>query len=364
MDARQSLGTTARVAQPYPVGKVIIKLNLPPNGTDGDTMHDLLQLMYQDGHLSSTELEALKRTSRQLKENPVRLLRSLNIATPGEIKNLLQRYYGFAAATDKLIEELDDSFRSLIPADLALHYCVIPIAEEKSDLYVLMEDPTDKGVISQLQFFLDRRIVPVIATMQQLTNGLCRLYGVEPARLKLSGILETSRGAVGVTSSAMTAGHPDWIDDSQPLLDDEVFKKLKIKPQIKAKKTLEPEHNRVESQMPAAEIEAPPPAEAPQSKAVDSAPPSFPEAGPELSSALNVLGLKLSLAGNRTEAIAMANERLAEFDLSFQLTEANALHLNWSGSAARISLETGELPQGLPPQFRSIVKKFTQCRAD
>jgi hypothetical protein len=296
-------------------------------------MHDLLQLMYQDGHLSSTELDALKRTSRQLKENPVRLLRSLNIATPGEIKNLLQRYYGFSAATDKLIEELDDSFRSLIPADIALHYCVIPIAEENAELYVLMEDPTDKGVISQLEFFLDKRIIPVIATVQQLTNGLCRLYGVEPGRLKLSGILEASRGAVGVTSP-LNATNPEWVDDSQPLLDDEVFKKLKLKP--KPKKQAKP----------------------------DSLENTTFDMGPELSAALNVLGLKLSLAGRRAEAVAMANERLSGLGLTFQIHGTDSLTVNGMGADVCIHLNSGELPRGLPSQLRSIVKKIAQCQAD
>lgn len=289
-------------------------------------MHDLLQLMYQDGYLSSTELAALKRTSRNLRENPVRILRSLNIATPGEIKDLLQKYYGFPAATDKVIEELDESLRAIIPADLALHYCVLPIAEDKNDLYVLMEDPTDKGTINQLQFFLNRKIVPVIATVVQLSNGLCRLYGVEPGRLKLSGLLETSRGAVGI-SSTLNLSQTHLIDDSQPLLDDEVFKRLKAKPKRKA----------------------------PQDSG---------DGSPELVSALNILGLRLALAKNRAEALTMSNERLGQFAVSLKSSSPNSIILTWHDGSCELDLSKTKNISEAPYMFRTILKKIAQCRPE
>lgn len=347
-------------------------------------MHDLLQLMYQDGHLSSTELAALRRTSRQLRENPVRILRSLNVATPGEIRELLQRYYGFPAATDKVIEEMDESMRAMIPADIALHYCVLPIAEENGDLYVLMEDPTDKGVISQLQFFLDRKIIPVIATVVQLSNGLCRLYGVEPGRLKLSGLLEASRGAVGV-SSGLNLPNTHFVDDSQPLLDDEVFKRLKAKPKKKAQRKIstgqEPDAVTEVAQAPSDVIQpVSPNTEEPETAGVQALPTPAPEAepneeanesrihvtdvevDPELVSALNVVGLRLALANNRTEAISMANERLGEFSVHLEHLPTGKILVVWKGASQEIDLERGisEAPQ----LFRALLKKISQCRAE
>ncbi|NBO37980.1 hypothetical protein EBU99_05295 [bacterium] len=323
-------------------------------------MHDLLQLMYQDGHLSSTELAALRRTSRQLGENPVRVLRSLNVATSGEIKELLQRYYGFAAATDKVIEEMDDSLRALIPADIALHYCVLPIAEENQDLYVLIEDPTDKGTLGQLQFFLEKRIIPVIATVQQLSNGLCRLYGVEPGRLKLSSLLEASRGAVGISSS-LNSSQAHFLDDAQPLLDDDIFKKLKVsgrrKPPLRA--TL-PEEDTPPKKAPRLAKKATP---APQkAESPTQAQAAVPEAiEPELAAALNVLGLRLSLARNRSEAVAMTNERLAEFRFQLELISAHELMIRWNDNTIQVGLEHSQGPLPLPQALRSLLKKIAQC---
>lgn len=333
-------------------------------------MHDLLQLMYQDGHLSSTELAALKRTSRQLRENPVRVLRSLNVATPTEIKELLQRYYGFAAATDQLIEELDDSLRALIPADLALHYCVLPIADDNGQVYVLMEDPTDKGLISQLEFFLDKKIVPVIATVQQLSNGLCRLYGVEPGRLNLSSLLEASRGAVGVTANHLR-GAQHFVDDTQPLLDDEVFSKLKVKPKKIVKKP-PPPTTKVESNVPSspAEIQAATPVQTPISPANSASAtepttaPAVEAIDPALSAAVNLVGLRLSLARNRQEAAQMASEGLRDFGLSLQIKDSDSVLMTWKGQDFQVALTSEQTPAVIPANLKPLVKRIAQCRAE
>lgn len=160
-------------------------------------MHDLLQLMYQDGFLSSTELVALRKTCRELKESPVRVLRSLNVASSAEVQGFLQRFYGCAAVTDTLVEHLDESYKALIPVDIALNYSVFALAEEDSKLFVAMEDPTDPRILTQLEFFLDRKISPCVATVHQLARGLSLLYGFDVSQLKLSSVLEASRGVVG-----------------------------------------------------------------------------------------------------------------------------------------------------------------------
>lgn len=301
-------------------------------------MHDLLQLMYQDGHLSSTELAALKRTARQLGENPVRVLRSLNVATPSEIKELLQRYYGFSAATDQLIDELDDSLRALIPADIALHYCVIPIAEENNQIYVLLEDPTDKGTLSQLEFFLGKKMIPVIATVQQLSNGLCRLYGVEPGRLKLSGLLEASRGAVGIPTTSLNRNSEHFVDDSQPLLDDEVFKKLKVKPQPPPK--MNPPAEPVKRPVPAIVVD------------------------PNMAAAVNLLGLRLTLARNRVEAADMATERLKDFGVTLKIASPDLLTISWSGQDVEVDLSGKRKNEDVPQSLKALVKKIAQCPAE
>ena len=159
-------------------------------------MNDILQYMYQDGLLTSKELVSLRKTCRELNENPVRVLRSLNISSPEEILAFLQRAYRIPAVTERLIDALDESFKALIPIDLALHYGVFAVAEDGAVLHVAMEDPSDKGLIHKLEFFLERRIVPVAATVHQIALALNKLYDLTPEQLKLTTVIESSRGIV------------------------------------------------------------------------------------------------------------------------------------------------------------------------
>jgi hypothetical protein len=160
-------------------------------------MYDLLQVMQQDGYLSSGELIALRKTCKELGENPVRILRSLNIASPEQIQEYLQRYFRVNALSDKAISLLDESYQSFIPIDLAIHYSCIGLGEENSVLYVALEDPSDRGTIQQLRFFLNKRIIGISATVFQLAEGLSKIYRVSIPNLRLTTVIERSRGVIG-----------------------------------------------------------------------------------------------------------------------------------------------------------------------
>ena len=160
-------------------------------------MYDLLQVMQQDGYLSSGELIALRKTCKELGENPVRVLRSLNIASPEQIQEYLQRYFRVNALGDQAIALLDESYQSYIPIDIAVHYSCFGLGEENSALYVAMEDPSDRGTIQQLRFFSNKRIIPIAATVFQLADGLTKIYRVTVPNLRLTTVIERSRGVIG-----------------------------------------------------------------------------------------------------------------------------------------------------------------------
>ncbi len=160
-------------------------------------MYDLLQVMQQDGYLSSGELIALRKTCKELGENPVRVLRSLNIASPEQIQEYLQRYFRVNALGDQAITMLDEGYQTYIPIDLAIHYSCFGLGEDNSVLYVAMEDPSDRGTVQQLRFFLNKRIIAISATVFQLAEGISKIYRVSIPNLKLTTVIEKSRGVIG-----------------------------------------------------------------------------------------------------------------------------------------------------------------------
>jgi hypothetical protein len=171
-------------------------------------VNDILQFMFQDGHLTATEVVALRKTCRELNENPIRVLRSLNIARPEEIQDFIQRTYRVAGVTEKTLELLDDSFKALIPVDIAVSFGVFAVAENGRTLHVAMEDPSDKGLIHKLEFFLNRRVVPVAATIHHILSALNKLYEIPPDQVRLATVLETSRGIIlGRREKRLAQGH-------------------------------------------------------------------------------------------------------------------------------------------------------------
>lgn len=160
-------------------------------------MLDLLQFMQQDGYLSANELSALRRTAKELGESPVRLLRSLNIASPEQIQNFLQRHFKVLLLKEEALAGLSEDHQIFLPIDIALFYSCFGLAEENNELYIAMEDPSDRGLINQLRFLLDKKIVGICATVYQLAEGLTKIYNVPLTKLKLTTPLEKSRGVVG-----------------------------------------------------------------------------------------------------------------------------------------------------------------------
>ena len=153
--------------------------------------------MYQDGLLSPTEMGALQKICTELKERPVRVLRSLNIVSQPEIQGLLQEFYGVGICTQELLENLTEDHADLVPQDLAVSCSCVGISDADGKLTVLLEDPSDLSQLEKLEFFLEKRILYVVATAIQVSEALQKVYGVKAEDQRLTTVLEASRGLIG-----------------------------------------------------------------------------------------------------------------------------------------------------------------------
>jgi hypothetical protein len=159
-------------------------------------MFDLLQAMHQDGFLTSTEVHALRKTCKELGENQVRVLRSLNIASCEQIQDYLQKYFGVLSLSKEALELLDESYQAFMPQDLALHYSCFGLGEERGMLFVALEDPTDTGTLDQLRFFLNKKIKAVCASVYEIAQALQQIYRLPVDKQKLSTAIDLSRGVI------------------------------------------------------------------------------------------------------------------------------------------------------------------------
>jgi hypothetical protein len=168
----------------------------------------LLEVLKNEGFLSHDEFVSLRRTCRDLKENQVRILRSLNILTQNQIQAVFAEAFRVEALTEQILSQLSPNQNSLIPKDVCIYLGVLPIglsqrtwktlppsvSEHRETLKVAMEDPSDIGNIHKLKFFVDHHITPLCATADQIARGLKKIFFVDHSQTKLQTVLEKGRG--------------------------------------------------------------------------------------------------------------------------------------------------------------------------
>lgn len=158
-------------------------------------MQDLITFLHADGLITRSECTAIKKASRDLRENAVRVLRSLNVAAPEDIQRCFKVYFNYPLVTDSLVDNLTGEYAALIPVDLALHFSVFGFGQEGDCLHVGMEDPTDRATIEALKFFLGKEILPSAANVYQLTTAMAKLYGFTEGASGLETVIDLARGA-------------------------------------------------------------------------------------------------------------------------------------------------------------------------
>jgi type IV pilus assembly protein PilB len=99
----------------------------------------------------------------------------LGYATAEEVMSAIAEFHGveFADLTDI---EIPPSVIEKVPESLARENTILPLHEEEGNLMVLMTDPTDLEVMEKLQFMLDKTILPVLATREQILDAINRHY--------------------------------------------------------------------------------------------------------------------------------------------------------------------------------------------
>ncbi|WP_172600378.1 GspE/PulE family protein [Sulfurivermis fontis] len=123
--------------------------------------------------------EALEKALTQQRKTPGRRLGDILIE-----QGLVAKEHIHAAMAHKLgipfIKlgnfEIDPQILALVPPDIALQYSVLPLMLDGSQLVVAMENPMDWEAMEVLRFNTNHSIEPVVATGQDISEALNRLY--------------------------------------------------------------------------------------------------------------------------------------------------------------------------------------------
>jgi type IV pilus assembly protein PilB len=154
-------------------------------------IHDLKEAIYQlkplsdlhvgelligDGVITQEQLqEALQKKGDDPSKRVGRILVELGYANQTQISLALARKFGIPYVQLKEFEISPDVL-SIIPADMALQYNVLPLAIVEGMLVVAMEDPMDWEARDIIQFHANRNIEVVIASSSDISQTLSEYY--------------------------------------------------------------------------------------------------------------------------------------------------------------------------------------------
>jgi type IV pilus assembly protein PilB len=143
----------------------------------GTHANDLLgQLLLQNGAISNEQLEeVLAAQGTDHKRHLGELLIELGITSQEQVNIALASKLGIPYVN---LEEYDveQAPISLIPADIALQYNILPLAVIRGTLTVAMDDPFNWEALEVVRFNCNHNVEPVLASAHDITRALNKFY--------------------------------------------------------------------------------------------------------------------------------------------------------------------------------------------
>jgi len=185
----------------------------------------LAHTLNKHGLLNDQQLQEILHTQQQCKEPVIRLLCSRNYLNERAISNFLtnEMKLKLVALNEYVI---DPAVAALVPAALCQKQLVIPLSvTDDRCLLLAMADPLDAGLMEDLRFISGLEIVPLLTTVQAVSEKVTDVYKL--------GDSELSDLEVAFGNSDPYEGIQIVIDDEQDLTVSELLRETEEPPAIR-----------------------------------------------------------------------------------------------------------------------------------
>ncbi len=106
----------------------------------------------------------------------------------------------------------------LVPESVARENVVIPLSQENGTLKIVVHDPTDFDTIQKLQFILNKEILPVLASREQIVEAINRHYGQTETESVDSMLQEFTDTQIDFTETEATAKNAAADESDAPVV--------------------------------------------------------------------------------------------------------------------------------------------------
>lgn len=163
------------------------------------------EMLIEAGVLDVDKLEAALREQRKWGHPLGRIIVELGYVTEATLVQFLAKQFG-VPTVDLDTARIAPHLLQLVPFELALHYNVIPFAQQLKFLDLAMVDPTNDGIIDELRIRTQLNIRPHLAGPKSLARAIALHYrGEQPARdasIEIEFDVDTVRPRAGQKSIA------------------------------------------------------------------------------------------------------------------------------------------------------------------
>ncbi len=167
----------------------------------GKNRDDFLTILLRQKIISPEQLEEAKNFQQKTGCRIDEAIVQMHYATAAEVTKAIADAHN-VEFVDLAEVQIPPSVIELVPESVARENVVLPLHQENGTLLVIMSDPGDLDTMNKLQFILDKEILPVLATREQILDAINRHYG------------QTDQESVDELLSDYTATQIDFQEDA------------------------------------------------------------------------------------------------------------------------------------------------------
>ena len=137
-------------------------------------------LLVSVGLISQEQLDHALQAQKKTKNRLGRELIEEKIITEQQLLGALQKQLG-VEYVDLAGMQIPPQLAELLPKNIARKYGVVPVKLGGNNLYIAMNDPMNFVAIEEVKTATRKRVVPMIATLDEIEHAISSLYGNEGA---------------------------------------------------------------------------------------------------------------------------------------------------------------------------------------
>ncbi len=146
------------------------------------------------GYLSGAELKDALAIEERNRSLPLgQILADMGVVEPEVIHAVMARKFGVPFIDLRAFEIAPEALKK-IPANVAYRYQVVPLVESDKALVVAVDNPMDMAKMEDLRFIVGSKLIPVMASANDISGALLRNYG-PPGLLEASDARAANKDA-------------------------------------------------------------------------------------------------------------------------------------------------------------------------